>query len=211
MAKVTTTRMLLVRSGPTDWDLAGRVQGAADLPMAPSGEQTVRQMLDAVGPQALAVVYSAPDEASRETARMLATHAAAKVVVVPEFGEMALGLWEGLTYEDLERRFCRAGRLFFDDPCGVTAPEGEALTVYSGRLIPSFAKVLGKCKPASAVGMVVRPIALGLIRCAMNRADLNELWTMVSDRPTFEWYHVQRDDPRLNQPPKQPRRPVAAA
>lgn len=212
MAKAALSRLLLVRSGATEWDGAGRVQGATDLPLSPEGEAKVREALAGLGGVGLDRVICAPDEASRQTARLLAGAAGVgRAHVVHELGEMRLGLWEGLRYEDLEARYCRAGRLFLDDPCGVQAPEGEALVAYAERLVRALGKVLGKAKGGSSVGLVLRPIALGVVRCVLNGADISQMWAMVTERPDVEWYQIQRDDPRLAAPPRRPERPASAA
>lgn len=212
MAKANPTRLLVVRSGRTEWDALGRVQGSADLPLSPAGAEAFKATLEELGGLTLDRIVCAPDEASRQTASLLTQSAEArKSSVCKGFAEMALGLWEGLRYEELEERYCRAGRLFLDDPSGVQAPEGEAVEEYAGRVIAALAEVLGKARAGSAVGIVVRPLALGVIRCALNDASLCELWSMVRERPDVEWYQVQKNDPRLAAPPRRPRRPASAA
>lgn len=206
MAKVATKNLLLVRSGQTEWDAGGRVQGAADLPLSSAGRAMVQAEASTLIGREMAMVLTGPDEASRETARQIAEATGAKVVVIPELAEPALGLWEGMRTEDLEKRFCRAGRVFLEDPCGVVAPEGDSLGDTAQRVLKAFTKGMSKCKAGGSIGLVVRPIALGIIRCTLHDADLGELWTMAQDRPALEWYTIQRDDPRLGKPPRQPRR-----
>lgn len=201
MAKVLAKRLLVMRSGPTDWDDAGRVQGATDLPLSHAGRINVPSQLDELGSVNLSTVVTAPDEASRETAALVADRFGGKIIVAREMGDMGLGLWEGMRYEDLERRFCRAGRLFLEDPCGVTAPEGEALDEFSARFIKSFAKMVSKIRLGTSCAVVLRPIGLGVARCALNETDLGQLWAMVTERPWAEWYEVRRSDPRLKVAP----------
>jgi broad specificity phosphatase PhoE len=212
MGKNTFSRVLLMRSGRTEWDLLGRVQGAADLPMAAAGLEAVRKQLQPLAGQKLVSIATAPDEASQATAKLLAAATGVKrVTVVPELGEMALGLWEGLRYEELENRYCSAGRQFMDDPSGVVAPEGEQMEDYEARVHGALAKVVSRHRAGSSVGIVVRPLALGLLRCFLNGADICQLWAMLKDRPDAEWYQVPKDDPRLIQTPRRPRRSASAA
>jgi broad specificity phosphatase PhoE len=211
MAKALAKRLLVMRSGLTDWDAAGRVQGSTDLPICSAGHASVLEALEHAGKAELTAVITAPDEASRETARVVADRLGGKIVVVQELSEMALGLWEGMRYEDLERRFCRAGRLFLEDPCGVTAPEGEALDEYSVRFMKALRKAVGKCRLGTSAAVVLRPIGLGVARCALNDVDLGQLWSMVTERPPAEWYEVQRHDPRLKAAPARFRARAEAA
>lgn len=211
MAKASPSRLLLMRSGRTEWDLLGRVQGAADLPMSQAGRETVESQARGLAEAGLDVILTAPDEASRGTGAILAEATQAKkVVAVPDLAEMGLGLWEGLRYEELENRYCRAGRQFLEDPSGVLAPEGEAMDDFSAKVRVAVARALARQRKGTTVGIVVRPIALGLIRCVLNGADLGQLWAMLSDRPDVEWYQVFRNDPRLVAPVR-PRRPARAA
>jgi probable phosphoglycerate mutase len=203
---------MLMRSGRTEWDLLGRVQGAADLPMAGEGCLAVEKSIHSLGGQKLGWIACAPDEASRATAALLqAATKAKKIEIVPDLGEMALGLWEGLRYQELQERFCRAGKQFMVDPCGVLAPNGEAIEDYANRVRGALAWIAGRQKRGAAVAVVVRPIALGVSRCILNSAELSELWAMLNDRPDLEWYQVSKNDPRLASPPGRPRRSVTAA
>ncbi len=201
-----------MRSGQTEWDLLGRVQGAADLPMAAAGVQHVRQQVGQLVGQTLTAIAAAPDEASQATAKLLAASMGVKrVTLVPELADMALGLWEGLRYEELEQRYCSAGRQFLEDPSGVVAPEGEHMDEYAARVQGALSKVISRQRAGANVGIVVRPIALGLIRCFLNGADVCRLWAMLKDRPDVEWYEVPKNDPRLIVTPRRARRPASAA
>jgi broad specificity phosphatase PhoE len=213
MAKVESKTLLVMRSGETDWDIAGRVQGSVDLPMSGAGEARVRADIAGLGASAgrLTQVFAAPDEASRQTARLLVEATGAKLQVLAELQDMTLGLWEGMLYEDLERRFCRAGRLFLEDPRGITAPEGEALAEYARRLGKTLPGLARKVRMGASAALVLRPIALGLVRCTLNDADMCQMWSMVTDRPTAEWYVLARNDPRLAADPAVKRRAHAAA
>lgn len=212
MAKISTSRLMLMRSGRTEWDLLGRVQGAADLPIATGGKAAAEAELAKLNGQKLTWIATAPDEASRETAELLKrVTSARKIEIVPDLSEMALGLWEGLRYQELEERYCRAGRQFLADPCGVSAPDGEMIDDFAEKIRAAIAKIAGRQKRGGAVGVVVRPIALGVSRCILNNAELGELWAMLNDRPDVEWYQVSTNDPRLVSPPRRPRRSVSAA
>lgn len=212
MGKNSYSRVLLMRSGRTEWDLLGRVQGAADLPMAAAGAQTAQEQIAAFAGQKLVAIATAPDEASRATAKLLAGATGVKrVTTVPQLGEMALGLWEGLRYEELEQRYCSAGRQFMDNPTGVTAPEGDQMDAYAARVQEALRLVVGSHRAGSNIGIVVRPIALGLMRCFLNGADMCHLWAMLKDRPDAEWYEVPRNDPRLVASTRRPRSAASAA
>lgn len=212
MAKLGYSRVLLMRSGGTEWDRLGRLQGATDLPIVPEGLERVQAQLHGLGGQKLDAVVSAPDEASRATAKLLARETGVRRTAhTPELAEMALGLWEGLRQDELGDRYCRAGRLFLEDPSGVMAPAGDQMDEFAARVQGGFSKIVLSHKVGGSIGIVVRPLALGVLRCVLNGADLGRFWAMLEDRPDMEWYQIPHNDPRVATSPRRPRRSVFAA
>jgi broad specificity phosphatase PhoE len=195
MASSSRSRVLVVQSGATEWDRLGRVQGSADLPLSGAGRADIDQRARQLEGTRLGAVISAPDEASRETANVLAKATGGRVQVDPALGELHLGLWEGLLCSALEAK-CKAGKLFLEGGAGIVPPGGtESLDQYQARLLPNVARLIGRRRGDSAV--VLRPIALGTLRCALNTVGLDAFWDMVRDRPGAEWYDLIRNDPRL--------------
>ncbi len=207
MGKASKIRLLVARAGSTAWDDAGRVQGGSDLPLSESGRAAVVVGLTSLKATSLDVILCGPDEASQETARLLAQTAksgGAKVKIVPELAEVELGLWEGMLGEDLQERFPRACRQWQEDPASVNAPEGECLGAAAERVVRGLVEALERVKgpsgwrgtgeePAVAAAVVLRPIALGIVRCWLNNVPTNRLWSEVKDKPWADWYDLTRD------------------
>lgn len=186
----------------------GRVQGATDLPLTEVGRLEVQGLAEGLMGTRLGVVIAAPDEGSSETARLIAKATGARVQIEAGLAEMHLGLWEGLRTEELQNR-CKAGKVFVDDGPGVVPPEGaESLEEYQARILEVVRGLVGK-RRLRPVGLVVRPMALGVLRCALKDEDLDSFWQMIASHPGSEWYQVGRHDPRLS--PGSPRRRASAA
>lgn len=198
MAKTGGICVLLVRPGMTAWDAAGRLQGSCDLPMTPESREEFTQRIRDIKPRKLTTVFAAPDEASRESARILAQASKAKVQTIAALQDMPMGLWEGLRLSELEDRFCRAGRQWLEDPSSVTAPEGACVSEFADSVLESLETELARVKSGATVAIVARPIALGVLHCAMNRAELSEMWAMTTSRPSIEAYELTKNDPRLS-------------
>lgn len=207
MAKNAGYRILMLRSGSTQWDREARVQGATDLPISEAGEAQVRGEVATLGRPPIAAVICGPDEASVATARILAEAAGVRVNVVPELTEVHLGLWEGILKSELEDRFCRAGRRWDEDPACVTPPEGETLEAFMARLLPALRKALGRIRgrrsatqalagvEGTGVGVVLRPFADALVRCVLSGRASTDLCSVVETRPPAQWFEVRADHP----------------
>jgi probable phosphoglycerate mutase len=209
MAKDAAIRLLLVRSGPTCWDGGGRLQGACDLPLSDTGKCDIEAFVRGLGKVSLASVLCAPDEASVETAKMIAAagrRIPGKVLALSELADPHVGLWEGMRQEDLEDRYPRAWGQFTEDVLSVTPPEGETVDSFQSRLLPAIGRSVAKARAGSRICIVLRPLALGLLRCRLKGVSIAEAWKLSDASSAPEWYEIEKNDPRLR-----PAEPAPAA
>lgn len=191
MPRPTDIQLLLVRSGRTEWDEVGRLQGETDLPMTGAGRAEVAAIIARLNGQPVAQVLSGPDEASVTTAKLVAEHAGAKRRKVAGLGEMDLGLWQGLLESELTDRFSKSYCQWRDDPTGVTAPEGESVEEARGRVLHALARALSRAG-RGPVAVVVRPLAWAIIRCWLESRPLGELRAVMAEGAPIESFDVPR-------------------
>ena len=192
MAKSNEIRVLLVRTGQTEWDQAGRLCGATDVPLSQPGKQAaVDQAAGVVGTE-LSTVFCAPDEASMATAAEVARATGAKVKAVAGLTEVSLGLWEGLLETELEDKCPRLYRQWVEDPASVQVPEGEGLEVARQRIMDHMTKALARSRNG-AVGVVLRPVAHALVGCEFAGTPSRNVWSMMKTGPSLQWRTILRD------------------
>ncbi len=210
MGKGLRRRLLVVRSGPTDWDLVGRLQGQTDLPLAESAQAQVLQMLRGVDLTDLSAVYFGPDEASRVCGEALVEAADVKGHAEEDLRDLGLGLWTGLRIDELETRFERAGTRWLEDPASVAIPEGEAFSELEARIMNVIGRVLVKKRNALSVAVVLRPIAHAMVISRLEGTGTTSMGRLLGAWDTVGpmWFEVIRGDPRL-QPVAAP--PTSAA
>lgn len=188
MADSNRASVLLVRSGLTDWDCQGRMQGCADLPLCEKGRVAAATDCAKLGAIHLDVVLSGPDEACRSTASLVAAATGrGKVKTADDLRELALGLWEGQRQEDLEVRFASAYRAWRHEPAKVVPPEGESMADAQDRLIEQVIKGIGRRRGTQGVGIVLRPFAMALVRARIFGLPLEQVWDMLESSPCTEW------------------------
>lgn len=184
--------MLLVLTGSTDWDERCRLQGAADLPLCPDGKARVDLDLRALEPCRIAQVRCAPDEASRQTAELLAAATGGRVRALDTLAEPSMGLWEGQTLADLEERFPSVFRHWRTDPNLVVPPEGESLLSAQHRITGALARAFARYAGSEEqVAVVLRPIAMALLRCALQSRPIADIWEVAETQPRIERLSVE--------------------
>lgn len=94
-------RLVLVRHGETDWNVAGRLQGASDIPLNDNGREQARAAAPDIARQfPVSTVFSSQLSRAVETATIIADAMGARVVVDERLQERAYGVWEGLSEEE---------------------------------------------------------------------------------------------------------------
>ncbi len=206
MAKSENIRVVMVCGGRTAWDEAGRVGGACDLPMTPQGQAELQTSMAELAGARLAAVLTAPDESSRQTAQLVSATIASgtppKVRKVNDLADVCMGLWEGMRHEEIQEKFPKAFRQWREDPQAIVVPEGETLEEAQNRIVQALSSALGRYGGGDgAVAIVLRPMALTLVRCWLEAAPLRNVWSMLSDAPGLRWRTIERDQLRRRPTP----------
>lgn len=185
MPKSPDIELVLVRCARTEWDETGRLQGDNDLPASEEGLVAMRQSLAVLfGDNApdISTVYTAPDEASRATAAHLAKIGGGRVKASENASPMDLGLWEGLTEEQLSERYPSAYKQWRSDPSLVSPPEGGAFIETELHLLKGMARAAERAG-SKAIAFVLRPMEYGIARCLIAGKPTTDLWNLVEDGP----------------------------
>lgn len=187
--------LVLVRSGATDWDDGGRLQGDTDLPLSEPGREALNAALDlglVDAASGAAVVLHGPDEASRQTAHEAAIRLSARTREVAGLRDVNLGLWAGLRDAELAERQPSLHRQWRDDPASVTPPEGENLADAEDRALAALAKALSRTTRGPVV-VVLRPMLHALLRSWLRQEPMSRLWEVADGAPAIERLQVDRD------------------
>lgn len=132
--------------------------------------------------EGLSKVYHSPEQTSKEVAAQIAACTGATQKVLPALAEVGMGLWEGLTPQEMKHRYPKLLKAWLTDPTRVCAPEGEELEEASERLRSPMEKICRKCGDG-LVAVVLGSTAFGLIRCLLEGASISETWARRHDEP----------------------------
>ncbi|MCF7935490.1 MAG: histidine phosphatase family protein [Synergistales bacterium] len=177
-----TKTVLLVRHGETVWNAERRYQGRTDVPLSPTGEEQARRLgarLAQWHPQA---IYSSALGRAARTGELIAGAAASgpAVAMIPGLEELDFGEWEGLTADEITRRYGEMHGRWKRDPSSVRAPGGESFEEAVRRVGKAIAPLL-----SSAEGRIVLVGHGGSIRAA--------LVSLIGFRPSQVW-HMRLDN-----------------
>ena len=193
-------RIIFLRHGETDWNLAGRFQGQRDIPLNALGrsqaEGAGRMVRTWLGPQALEVLaqvdfVASPLERTRETmelARCAIGLGPKPYELDDRLKELSFGTWEGLVWREVVARDGDLARARERDKWGFVPPGGESYAMLAERIKPWIASVCGDTLVV-AHGGVARAMMALIGGIAPDAAPVSDIW---QGRPLiFEGGHAR--------------------
>ncbi len=103
-----STRLIFIRHARSTWNEAGRWQGVADPPLAESGRRQARLLARRLADWKLDHIYASDLNRAATTAAILAEHLGLSPIIDPVWRERGIGIFEGLTTEEIETGYPEA-------------------------------------------------------------------------------------------------------
>ena len=158
--------ILLVRSGRTEYDCQGRIQGTLDVPLSAEGRQQATAAAAELAGRAADVtaLYVGPCLSAQETAAIVGERLGVKPKTVRELRNLDQGLWQGLLFDEVKSKHPKVFRQWQEQPESVCPPEGEPLSAARGRLQKVLAKVAKKHKAGGVIALVIAAPLAAVLR-----------------------------------------------
>jgi len=97
-------RLLLARHGTTDWNARHVWQGHRDIPLNDLGRAQARALAERLAVETIDALWTSDLSRATETAEIVGERIGHVPVVTPGLREIDLGAWEGLSFEDIQRK-----------------------------------------------------------------------------------------------------------
>jgi probable phosphoglycerate mutase len=164
--------ILLIRSGRTEYECQGRIQGMLDVPLSEDGRHEVQagaaELVDQL--TSIKALYAGPCRSAQETADILADQLKLKVKTLDTLHNLNLGLWQGMLFDDVRSKQPKVYRQWQDNPDSVRPPEGETLQDARDRLKGGLAKLARKHKTGTVALVLGQPLA-NVLRCMLQEGE----------------------------------------
>jgi broad specificity phosphatase PhoE len=147
-------RLLLIRHGETDWNATLKYQGHADIPLNEQGREQARKVGARVARYGAAALYTSDILRAAETAAIVGEITGLAPRPMPNLREIDVGRWEGLTPEELYRRFPEHMAAFDRDPARTVRLGGESYAQLQDRALVAL-KAIHAAHPGDELVLAV--------------------------------------------------------
>lgn len=169
--------IVFIRHGETD--LAGRFCGHSDPGLNLAGVSQVCGLAQEIAPLGIERIYSSDLRRASQTATAIAQRIGVDAVCLSALREIHFGLWEGLSWQEIEERFpAQAERWLREFPLH-RAPAGESYAEFTARIDAVIAPLLDAAAATTTAIVTHR----GVMRYALTRffgISEQEAWTRTA-------------------------------
>ncbi|MBK8914431.1 MAG: histidine phosphatase family protein [Phycisphaerales bacterium] len=173
--------VVLTPCAPSEWRAEGRLLGRVELSVSAEAPERLEQWAAVLKSLPVARIYHGPDELATRTARELGKRSRISVRKLAGLAAVDVGLWAGLSDADLENRFESTYHELLESPFHVTAPQGENLGEAADRLEAALRRATRGLREDEAVAVVLRPLALSLLRQRLTGAEETRVWESLGE------------------------------
>ncbi len=134
-------RLIFVRHGETDWNVSVRYQGQAGVSLNAQGEAQAHCIARRLRGGKIAALYASDIVRAWETACIIGDSLGLVPQAVPEWREIDVGQWEGLTPEELHERFPDHMREYESNPAYTVRLGGESYAQMQQRALVALQRI----------------------------------------------------------------------
>lgn len=136
------TRLILIRHGQTDYNLENRYCGFSDPPLNDKGIAQAKKLTDELKDLKVDKVYSSDLRRAYETAKIIFRNSSLEKLA--NFREMNFGIFEGLQYKEIIKKYPLLYRDWVNNPMKVKIPGGEGSENFRKRIEEKLSFILSK-------------------------------------------------------------------
>jgi len=169
-------RLILVRHGETPYNTQHRITGQTDVPLNPLGQQQAELVGAYLARDTIDVIVSSDLQRTRATASAIARTHDLPVEEDADLREIAMGVWEGLTGQEITARFPDSRVRWSDDPKHYAIPDGgETITQVQERVARAVERWQTRYPDATVVWATHGGL-IGITVCHLLNLDISRRW-----------------------------------
>lgn|SRR5690625_1494528 len=166
--------LYFVRHGETDWNVENRVQGRCDSKLTNKGMKDIIDLRSLIKHISWQAVYSSPSERTLHTVALL-TNNMKNVKRDNRIKEMSLGLFEGMTWEEIKQHDIEQYTNYWYAPHKFYLSSGESFYDVKER-ITDFLNDLRRQFQSGNILIVTHGVVIKIVQALAQNNELAQLW-----------------------------------
>lgn len=170
------TRLYITRHGETLWNTERRMQGHQDSDLTEKGRRQAELLSRALADVEFEAVYASSSGRTMQTARIVAGERGIPINPMDSLREINLGEWEGCVFTEVEEKYPKEHRNFWEYPHLYVPVGGEEFSDMIKRISETL-QTLSKRHDGKNILLVTHAVSLKVIRMIVENKELKDLWS----------------------------------
>ena len=172
-------KLILIRHTETKWNKQKKYLGRTDISLSPKGQKQAGFISGYLRNKNISVIYSSKLKRAIETATAIAKPHNLEVKQDAGLNEIDFGKWEGMTFNQIRKKYPDLARKYLSDPLNTKIPEGESLLKFRNRINKALEKILAQEK--GTIVIISHAGVNRIIICSLLKLPLSYLWQIKQD------------------------------
>lgn len=172
-------KLILIRHSETKWNKQKKYLGRTDISLSPKGQKQAGLISGYLRNKNISVIYSSKLKRAIETAATIAKSHNLEVKQDAGLNEIDFGKWEGMTFNQIRKKYPILARKYLSDPLNTKIPEGESLLKFRNRINKALEKILAREK--GTIVIISHAGVNRIIICSLLKLPLSYLWQIKQD------------------------------
>lgn len=190
-------RLILVRHGETPWNVTLQYQGQANVPLNERGREQAHRAAQRLQAYAVDALYSSDVTRAWETAELIGQTLKLTPEALVQLREIDVGQWEGLTPEELYRRFPDHMAEYRRDPARTVRIGGESYAQLQERALVALNLIQERHRADEVIAAVSHGGTIRALLCHIIGLDLGNFGRMWLDNGSITELRLGRNGWRL--------------
>jgi len=169
------TRLILIRHGETDYNIRAIYCGASNPPLNSKGIAQAEKLHTRLKKFKIHKIYSSSLKRALQSAKIIFKNR--KIQILPEFREVSFGIFEGLTYSEIIKRYESIYQRWIDDTIKTRIPKGENLQDLQKRVMNKLTFLISK-HAGKTIAIVTHGGPIRVIICNILKVGIQKFWEM---------------------------------
>lgn len=189
------SKLIIIRHGKTSWNHERRYQGQTDIKLNDEGIKQAYKLKQRLENEKITAIYSSDLIRAQETAAIIAKPHNLKVQINKEFREMHFGDWEGLTFNEVEKKYPTQAQAWLLKPHELKIENGESFILVRDRALKELKNVF-QLYPQGNIILVGHGGVNAALICGLLGKPLADIWNYMQKNTAITT--LERKEGKIN-------------
>nr|WP_264171351.1 histidine phosphatase family protein [Clostridium algidicarnis] len=167
----------IARHGETKWNIEGRMQGFKNSDLTQRGIGDARSLGESLKDIDFDCIYSSPLGRALDTAKYIRQDDNTKIILDDSLKELNLGLWEGMTHEEIKEKYPIQYNNFREHPESFESQGGESFLELIKRVEKGLNNII-KDENHENILIVTHTCVIKAISIIVKGNDVKDFWNL---------------------------------